>query len=101
MKITIGTYNVEFKDKLTYGEFEKVQDALMTTKVDTDSSKLNISLADMKTMQHKILEVAITRITDDSGKEIQYDINFLRSLDMDDANDLLEQVSSIINTRKK
>jgi len=55
----------------------------------------------MKTMQHKILEVAITRITDDSGKEIQYDINFLRSLDMDDANDLLEQVSSIINTRKK
>lgn len=101
MKIIVGNYTVEFKEKLTYGEFEKVQDALMSAKIDTESSKLNLSLSDMKTMQQKILEVAIINITDETGKNIQYDINFLRSLDMDDANDLLEQISSIINTKKK
>ena len=95
----IGKYTITLKDKLTYGDFEKIQKSLENEKVSATNTEMTMGA--LLKMQQVALEVAVIEIVDDEGKEIAYSIDFLRGLDVEDGNDLLAEASSLLNNKKK
>lgn len=95
----IGKYTITLKDKLTYGDFEKIQNSLANEKVSATNTEMTMGA--LLKMQQSTLEVAVLKIVDQEGKEIPYSIEFLRELDVEDGNDLLAEASSLLNNKKK
>lgn len=95
----IDKYTITLKDKLTYGDFEKIQKSLENEKVSANNTEMTMGA--LLKMQQVTLEVAVLKIIDDEGKETPYSIEFLRSLDIDDANELLAKASSLVDNKKK
>jgi hypothetical protein len=100
MIIEITNGKVLLKDSLNWGEVEEIQDSLNDVKFNATGSSEGFSMKQMREMQYKILDKAVTEI-EQSGEKIVYSKEWLRSLSIDDATAILEKASELLSGKKK
>lgn len=105
MKLT--NYKVDIKDALTWGDKEQIQAEFtkgvkMTGKA-SQGEDMPVEFDASVTLQakYKLLELAIEKIEDNDGNEVEFSKDWMNELPVEDGDKLYEAVDSLRNSKKK
>lgn len=104
VKLSIGT--VEVIEKLTWGQQERIREAMMGgIKVhgltDKEKQSLDLDAAVLSKAKYKTLELCVKKITLNDGTEVSYSADWMDNLSIEDGDTLFEAVNEATTSKKK
>ena len=106
MIIELSNANVEIIEKLTWGQQERIREAMMGgIKVqglsDKEKQSLDFDTSVLSKAKYKTLEICIKKITLADGKEVPYTNEWMDNLSVEDGDKLFEAVNEVTSPKKK
>lgn len=100
--IQLKDYNVEIRESLTWGDKEKVQSEMLKgmKMSGARADNINFDASAMLEGKYKLLELAITKIEDKEGNEINFSRDWMDNLPAEDGDKLYEAVEVLHNVKK-
>jgi hypothetical protein len=95
-------YKVELKDSITWGESKDIQDSMLKdVEVDVRGQMKGFSIGAMREAVYKTLEIIITKITDNNGKEVSFSRDWMDNLPIEDGDKLEDYTNKYISKKKQ
>lgn len=104
--IQLEKYKVEVRDQLTWGMQEQIREAMLGGiriggMSDKEKQNLELDTSVLTKAKYKALEICVTKITDETGKVIEYSKDWMDNLSIEDGDKLYEAVNEITSPAKK
>lgn len=106
MIVELTTAKVEIIDRLTWGQQERIREAMMggikvQSLTDKEKQSLDFDTAVLSKAKYKTLEICIKKITLTDGTEVPYTPEWMDNLTVEDGDKLFEAVNEVTSPKKK
>ena len=99
--ISLSNAQVEIADKITWGQKEQIQNAMLSgVKMEAQSQRVDFNAEALSAAKYKAIEVCVVKITQD-GQEVPYSREWLDNLSIEDGDKLYEAVEGVTAPAKK